>query len=181
MTQTRPQNRRFTYAEYLSWPEDERWEIIGGEAVSMSPAPSIKHQNVAGRLYSRLERNLAGKPCIPLIAPTDVVLSEHDVVQPDILVVCDPTKITERNVLGAPDLVVEVLSPTTALKDLREKKALYQRHGVREYLILDPLEIYALQFFLNEAGNYGSGEVIGARETLRLSIFPDINSPLGGV
>jgi Uma2 family endonuclease len=101
----------------------------------------------------------------------DVVLSDHDVVQPDALVVCDPTKITPKNIQGAPDFVVEVLSPSTSRKDLREKKALYERSGVAEYLVLDPLERYAQLFRLDTEGRYTAGEIYGPDESFVLQIL----------
>lgn len=158
-------DREWTWSDYRNWPEGECWEIIGGVAQAMSPAPSTAHQGVAGRIFSRIERALSGKPCRPFIAPTDVKLGERDVVQPDIFVVCDARKITAECIEGAPDLVVEVLSPGTATRDLREKKALYARHGVREYIVVDPLERYALRF-LPEGASYGAGEVFGSGEIL---------------
>ena len=103
--------------DYLTWPDDERWEIVDGVAYNMTPAPSVRHQTVAGKL----NRKLANKPCKPFIAPVDVIFSEYDIIQPDVFVVCDKSKITEDNIQGAPDLVIEVLSPTTATKDLRGK------------------------------------------------------------
>jgi len=132
------QQARYTVADYLNWPDDERWELIAGEVYNMSPAPTVKHQSIVGDFYNQLKQQLKGKSCVPYVAPLDVVLSDNDVVQPDVLVVCDPAKITEKNIQGAPDLVVEVLSPGTALKDMREKKALYERSGVREYVVIDP-------------------------------------------
>jgi Uma2 family endonuclease len=100
--------RRFSWTDYQGWPEGERWELIDGRAYNMSPAPTIKHQSVAGQLYAMIVQRLRGKPCRPFIAPTDVKFSEFDVVQPDILVVCDPNKITRTHIEGAPDLVVEI-------------------------------------------------------------------------
>lgn len=141
---------------------------IDGVAYDMAPAPSIRHQAVTGNLYSVLHRHLAGTPCRPFIAPTDVRLSETDVVQPDILVVCDPAKITPSHIEGAPDLVVEVLLPGTAAKDMRDKKWLYQRSGVREYLVVDPLEMYVQRFLLGSNGRYGEPEVFGSEEALSL-------------
>ena len=131
---TQPGNRRYTWTDYQTWPDDERWELIDGLAYNMSPAPSIRHRRVASNFHGVLYRILAGKSCRLFMAPTDVRLSEIDVVQPDILVVSDPAKITPSHIEGAPELVVEVLSPGTSAKDLREKKWLYQRSGVREYL-----------------------------------------------
>lgn len=171
-------DRRYGWHDYLSWPDDERWEIIAGVAYNMTPAPSIKHQTVAGKFFSRLEQGLLGQGCQAFIAPTDVVLSEHDVVQPDILIVCQSTKITNQHIRGAPDMVVEVLSPRTAMKDLREKKALYERYGVKEYVVLDPLELYAQRFVLGGEGVYGPADLFGPQETLALSTLPNVEIPL---
>jgi Uma2 family endonuclease len=162
---------RYTVTDYLSWNDDERWELIDGVVYNMSPAPTTRHQNIAGRLYSRLEQTLRGKPCQPFIAPVDVILSERDVVQPDVIVVCDPAKITEKNIQGAPDLVVEVLSPSTAAKDLREKKALYQRAGVREYLVIDPLEQYAQVWRQDEKQRFNEPEIYAATDVLPLQVL----------
>lgn len=113
---------RFTWDNYHTWPESERWELIDGVAYAMSPAPSTKHQTVAGNIFGRLLQGLSGKPCRPFIAPTDMHLSDLDVVQPDILVVCKPGQITPSHIEGAPDVVVEVLTPATATRDLREEE-----------------------------------------------------------
>jgi Uma2 family endonuclease len=144
----------------------------------MSPAPTIKHQSIVGDFYNQLKQQLKGKACVPYIAPVDVVLSDDDVVQPDVLVVCDPAKITEKNIQGAPDLVVEVLSPSTALKDMREKKSLYERSGVREYVVIDPLEEYVQRFCLQNDGHYSSGDVFGPCEVLNLRSLPEIEIQL---
>lgn len=172
--------RMWTWNDYRTWPETERWEIIGGEAFAMSPAPSTAHQAVTLRIVARLERALAGGPCRPFVAPTDVRLTDTDVVQPDILVVCDPGKIRPECIDGAPDVVVEVLSPNTAARDLREKKALYARCGVREYVIVDPLEHYATRFLpaAPDAGAYGVGDTFGGEEPLPFVTFEGLEIPL---
>ncbi|SNB46501.1 Uma2 family endonuclease [Geobacter sp. DSM 9736] len=164
---------RFTYADYLTWPSDERWEIIGGEAYAMTPAPTTRHQEVSGSIFALFRSYFKGKQCNVLYAPTDVVLDDSNVVQPDILVVCNGSKLTEANVQGAPDLVVEILSPSTGVKDKREKKALYERFGVREYMIVDPEHDMVERFVLSE-GRYGAGDVIGWTETLPVAIFPEL-------
>ncbi|MCX8028123.1 MAG: Uma2 family endonuclease, partial [Thermodesulfovibrionales bacterium] len=149
---------------------------------NMSPAPGTRHQMILNKLniiISRQSHLLKG--CQIFIAPTDVVLSEYDVVQPDILVVCDRAKITERNIQGVPDLVIEVLSPNTALKDKREKKALYERYGVREYIIVDPIGQYAERFFLQDNTNYGLPDIFGHLETLSLKSFEGIDVNLSDV
>ncbi len=168
---------KYTYSNYLKWPGDERWEIIGGYAHNMTPAPSVRHQSVAVNFVAFLKQKLKGKPCKPFIAPTDVVLSEYDVVQPDVFVVCDEKKITEQNIQGAPDLIIEILSPFTALKDKREKKGLYAKYGVKEYILVDPVAMYAERFAL-EKNRYASAEVFGSQEVLPLSFLEEINIPL---
>lgn len=166
--------KKYTWQDYLSWPEGERWEVIEGEAYCMTPAPSTKHQDIVINFITQLKQKLAGRPCRPLVSPTDVVFSEYDIVQPDILVVCDKKKITETNVQGAPDMVAEVLSPSTSIKDKREKKALYERYGVMEYIIIDPLEQYVERFFIGSDGIYDKGEIVGPKEVLPLKSLEGI-------
>jgi len=171
----------YTYRDYLTWPDGERWEIIGGEAFSMTPSPSFSHQWVVGRLHALLVDALRGHACVPCVSPLDVVLSEANVVQPDVLVVCDRAKITPRGIVGAPDLVVEVLSASTALRDRRDKRELYQRFGVREYLLVDAEARVVEQFVLGDDGNYGKPAVLGAAESLRLRCLGDLEIALCGV
>ena len=175
---TQPRDRRYTWTDYQTWSDDERWEIIDGVAYNMSPAPSTRHQAIAGNFFSCLYRQLTGKSCRPFMAPTDVRLSETDVVQPDILVICDPGKITPSHIEGAPELVVEVLSPSTSAKDLREKKWLYQRSGVREYIVVDPLEFYVQRFLLSGEGRYGEPEVFGPEDVIPLVVLDGLTVDL---
>lgn len=166
-----------TYADYLTWPDDERWEIIDGEAYAMTPAPTTKHQRISRELGRIVVSFFHGKSCEPFIAPTDVVLDETNIVQPDILVVCDPSKITEKNIQGAPDLVVEILSPATSIKDRREKRQLYERFGVREYIMIDPYGEAAERFTLDEK-RYGAPDIFNWDELFRSSAFPELTLPL---
>jgi len=159
---------RFTYQDYISWPDNERWELIDGVPYNMTPAPSTNHQGVAGNFYAILNVSLKGKKCRPFMAPTDVVLSDDGVVQPDVLVVCDKSKITDKNIQGPPDLVIEVLSPSTALKDKREKKWLYEKYDVKEYILIDPVEMYVEQFYIRENGKYAEGNLFAPDETIKL-------------
>jgi Uma2 family endonuclease len=139
-------DERFTYRHYRTWPDEERWELIDGHAWSMSPAPMTRHQELSGKLFLKIGNFLEGKPCKVFDAPFDVLLPRGDesddetdtVVQPDISVFCDKSKITKRGARGAPDWVIEILSARTAKKDFETKYQLYQRHGVREYWIVDP-------------------------------------------
>jgi len=159
-------DQRFTYADYRQWPADERWELIDGVAYAMAPAPTISHQTLAGQLFRQIDEALDGAPCRALIAPVDVLLPTPDevddrtttVVQPDILVVCDPKKITERNVRGAPDWIIEVLSPATARHDHLTKRALYERAGVREYWLVHPVDRVITVYTLRD-GHYGGPEI----------------------
>jgi len=171
--------RKFSYADYVSWPDDERWELIDGVAYDMSPAPSVTHQKITGKFYILLSTHPEKKAeCFVGIAPTDVVLSKHDVVQPDVFVVCDEKKITEANIQGAPDVVIEVLSPATALKDRREKKTLYERYGVKEYVLVDPVGQYVERLLLADDGSYGRAEIYGPKEVFPLSVLEGIKISL---
>lgn len=163
----------FTYNDYVGWPDDERWEVISGEAYAMTPAPSIRHQLISQYLSTAFGVFFKGGGCKTFPAPTDVVFDEQNIVQPDLLVVCDKSKITEKNIQGAPDLVVEILSPSTALKDKREKKALYERFGVREYLIVYPAEELVERVVLTD-GCYGVADLFGWEEVLTSAIFPEL-------
>lgn len=175
-----PANRtggKFTYDDYKTWPDGERWEIINGEAYNMTPAPTTRHQRISGNIFSICHGFFRGKVCIPFDAPTDVVLDEYNVVQPDIFVVCDRSKITEANIKGVPDLVIEILSPSTGLKDKREKKGLYERFGVREYIVVDP-EREMVERHRLVGGEYKSPNIFNWDETLVSSTFPELEFPL---
>ncbi len=156
----------FTYHDYLTWQDDQRWEIIDGVAYAMSPAPKIKHQNIVGNFYLQIKTH-PNNPCYTGIAPTDVVFDAYNVVQPDVFVVCDKKKITEDNIQGAPDLIIEVTSPSTLLKDKREKKNLYERCRVKEYIIVYPEGDIIERFYL-KGDKYTTPEVFNWDETLKL-------------
>jgi Uma2 family endonuclease len=169
--------QRFSWNEYKDWPEDERWELIDGEAYNMSAAPNIRHQRITGNFFVALTLHLKGKGCTAFIAPTDVVFDDYNIVQPDVLVVCDPSKITDANIQGAPDLVVEVLSPSNSTREKKLKRALYQRFGVREYLLVDPASDLVERYLL-ENGVYGRSDVFAWHEELLLAILPELVVPL---
>jgi len=171
------ENVKYTVQEYMTWNDDKRWELIDGVAYDMTPAPNIKHQTILGNLTHILGNHLQGKSCALFFAPTDVVLSEHDVVQPDLLVVCDREKITDACIQGAPDVVVEILSPATGRKDRREKRVLYERFGVREYIVLDPLNETVERLVLSD-GRYGQPDVFGWDETMTFHVFPELELKL---
>ncbi len=129
------QEEKYTYEDYIHWEDD--WEVIDGTAYAMSPSAVKEHQGIAGKIYIEIGNFLKGKTCKPFYE-FDVILSKNDIVRPDIIVVCDKNKIEHRGINGAPDLVVEILSPSTARKDRVEKFELYKTYGVREYWIVDP-------------------------------------------
>ena len=164
--------RKFTFADYRSWTDEERWEIINGEAYAMTPAPSLKHQEIVSNFHIRLKTDPQNR-CYTAISPTDVVLDDFNVVQPDVFVVCDQSKLKETHVQGAPDLIIEVLSKSTQLKDKREKKTLYERSGVQEYLIVNPEDEMVERYRLVN-GQYLSADVFNWDETLELVVLPDI-------
>ena len=138
----------YTWAEYRTWSDDQRWEIIGGEAHAMSPSPTVRHQMVQTKLGRRLDEFFDGKPCRAIVSPMDVKLSDTDVVQPDVLVICDPQQIKLTHIEGAPALVVEILSESSALRDRTTKMRLYARHGIPEVWLVTPypsmIEVYRL-------------------------------------
>ncbi|AFQ43952.1 hypothetical protein Desmer_2005 [Desulfosporosinus meridiei DSM 13257] len=129
----------YSYADYLTWPEDERWELIDGVPFNMTPAPTPKHQEILGELFRILANWLKGNRCRAYMAPFDVRLAGSDtldteidkVVQPDISVVCDPQKIDDRGCLGAPDMIIEILSPSTFKKDLGIKLTFMKVPGLK--------------------------------------------------
>ncbi len=159
----RKSNHRYTYGEYCTWGEDERWELIDGVAWDMSPAPDRRHQGISAIIHTSFVVFLKGKPCKSYAAPFDVVLPNSPdqpadeaatVVQPDVLVICDEAKLTEAGCTGAPDLIVEILSPSTTRKDMEIKRDLYEGHSVREYWIVDPGNRFILVYLLGEDGAY---------------------------
>jgi len=147
-TATAYKDNYFTWSDYRAWPDDERWEIVGGEAYDMSPAPLTRHQLIVSEIHLQVATFLKGHKCKALVAPIDVKLSDEDIVQPDLLVVCDPAQIQRTHIEGAPALVVEVLYESSLFHDRVRKMGLYARFGVREYWIVTPyphlIEVYEL-------------------------------------
>ena len=157
--------KKYTYADYLTWRFKERVELIKGKLFKMSPAPNRKHQrivmNISGLIWTFLKKH----KCQVFVAPFDVRLpvpknsdKDYTVVQPDITVVCDESKLDEQGCNGAPDLAVEVLSPGNTQKEMRDKFDIYEEAGVREYWIVDPAQEYLIIYSLN-----GNDQYIGSR------------------
>jgi Uma2 family endonuclease len=139
-------NKVYTYADYFQWKFEERVELIKGKIFKMSPAPNRFHQELAGDIYAMLHYFLRGKECKTYIAPFDVRLprkSKDDkdiitVLQPDVCVICDLTKLDKRGCVGAPDIIVEVLSPGNNSREMKNKFEVYEEAGVREYWVVSP-------------------------------------------
>lgn len=171
-------DRHYTYADYLNFPDDERWEIIDGVAYSMAPAPSSAHQDVSGELHAQVRTQLRGKPCKVFAAPFDVRFEDSEktdkVVQPDLLVVCDRSKITPRGLIGAPDWIGEILSSSTAGKDQILKRGLYEKHGVREYWLVHPVDRVVTIHRMGAEGQYGLSEVALLQGRLAVNAVPGI-------
>jgi Uma2 family endonuclease len=173
---------RFTYADYSRWPEDERWELIHGDAYAMA-APLRIHQEIIMELAWRIRSYLEGKPCKIYVAPLDVRLpqgNENDdavdtVVQPDIAVICDKSKLDAKGCRGAPDWIIEVLSPSTAIKDMDDKRRLYEAHGVREYWLIHPTERWGMIYLLNPQGKHDLPRMFALEQATAVAIFPDLS------
>lgn len=173
---------RLTYEDYRLIPDDgKRHELIDGEHV-MSPSPNTKHQRIAGTLLTALKNFLRDHPLGEIfIAPYDVVLSDFDVVQPDLIFVADAQAaiVTEANIRGIPTLVVEILSEGNRKLDETIKRQRYEHYGIPEYWIIDPaldqIKIYRLV-----SGRYGQASVLSleSQESLTTPLLPTLNLPL---
>ena len=175
-------NKTYTYADYLTWRLQERVELIKGWIYKMSPAPKRLHQKVETALSSKLFSFFDKKICEVYQSPFDVRLTrkENDdkeittVVQPDICVICDPNKLDDYGCIGAPDLIIEVLSPSTIKKDNYEKFNIYQENEVKEYWLVNP-EGRSLQIFYLEDGEYVEFDTIEDKDELITSkLFPNL-------
>lgn len=155
-----PKDERYTYTDYLTWEGDERYELIDGVPYMMAPAPSSTHQGISANLMIEIGTYLRGKRCKVFAAPFDVRLNadtrDDTVVQPDISVICDPSKIDERGCKGAPDMVIEIVSPSSVKHDQFVKQEKYRQAGVREYWIVYP-EYQSVQVYILKDGAYVSG------------------------
>jgi Uma2 family endonuclease len=175
-------NERYNYSDYLSWNDDKRWEIIDGFVYDMSPAPNTKHQLLLIAISSAFYKKYQNKKCNVFPAPFDVRLSKpgasdeevENILQPDISVICNPMILDERGAKGAPDLVIEILSESTIKKDFGIKLLLYQKYGVKEYWIVDPIADTVNVYFLNENGLFDLIKIYEANEILKPCIFSEL-------
>jgi Uma2 family endonuclease len=170
-------NRKYTYADYLTWPDEIRCEIIDGVIWDMSAAPNMEHQRVSGEIFGIFWQKLKGKPCRVFAAPFDVRLDVVTVVQPDIAVICDKKKIEKSCCNGAPDIVIEILSPSTGFKDETEKMSLYEKYGVKEYWIVNPGAQYIMIYRLN-GDTFDKPEYLKDDDIIRSVVLKGIEIPL---
>jgi len=174
-----PINGVYTYADYVLWKIKDRLEILRGKVFKMSPAPAISHQKVARNLTGEFYNYFKGKTCQLFAAPFDVVLKnqnglEDSVVQPDLCVVCDPKKLeNDKRCLGAPDLIIEILSPGNTKKEMRYKYELYEEAGVCEYWVVRPIDKEITQFVL-ENGKYYAQPPIVEGDIIYSVKFPEL-------
>lgn len=182
------ENKRYTFADVLTWDEDDRIEIINGEAFMMAP-PSRVHQEISFEIGRQLGNYLEGKRCKVYPAPFGVRLFEKEgdgpddvdtMVEPDLSVICDHSKLDDHGCKGAPDLVIEILSPSTRRHDRLVKLDLYQRAGVREYWIVDP-EYKSVQVFTQDGGFLKIREDYGREEVARVNVLEGCFIDLGKV
>lgn len=176
--------KRYSYADYLLWKLEDYVELIRGKVFRMSPAPSSYHQQISSNLLVELSRNRDQYGCRIFHAPFDVRLfpikddSNNDtVVQPDLCVVCDQSKLDEKGCLGAPELIVEILSQSTSKKDLRDKFDLYQEAGVMEYWIVNPWN-KAIEIFELSEGKYQLKGIYLEGDTIQVTLLSGMEIPV---
>ncbi len=180
----RTHDRKQSYADYQTWPDDERYEIIDGIVYAMN-APLRIHQEILLELARQFANYLKGKPCKVYIAPFDVRFADRakneneifDVVQPDLSVICDHEKLDDKGCLGSPDLVVEILSPSSASYDNIKKRALYEKYGVKEFWLVHPTDQLVTAYRLVN-GAYGRPEIFGIFNPACPALFPDLKIDL---
>lgn len=174
-------DKKHNYADYLTWPDDERWEIIDGVPYMLA-APTWQHQSVSGQLMMQFGNYLSGKTCRAFSAPFDLRLPEGDeadedvetVVQPDVTIVCDKSKLKGTGYYGVPALVIEIVSPATGKMDRLLKFNRYEKAGIKEYWIVDPDSKLVSVFTLQGNNRYGRPETYTDTDSVKVSAFPDL-------
>jgi len=179
---------RYNYADYLTWQFEQTVELIKGKILPLA-APSRRHQGIARDLTGIFYNHFLIHHCAFYPAPFDVRLYDkrkslkankdiYTVVQPDICVICDESKLDDKGCIGAPDLAVEILSPGNSKREMKTKKDLYEENQIREYWIIDPERETAIQFVLNESALYNPPVIYVSDEILKSAIFPQLLIPL---
>lgn len=172
----------YTYSDYLKWKFEERLELFRGRIFRLS-APNRRHQEVSRALLVEVVNILKKSPCQAFSAPFDVRLpvknrkkdtEVNTVVQPDLCIICDESKLDSRGCCGAPDLVVEILSPGNSKKEIRLKHELYEEAGVKEYWIINPEEENIVVFILNEEGKFSGLKMYAGGDTIECGAVPGL-------
>lgn len=180
-----------TYKEYVSWPADKKCEVLDGEIIGMAPSPTPEHQSISMQLSVEFGSYLRGKECRVFAASTDVYLFEDyqkewvddhvkNWVIPDLFIVCDQNKIQKTKIIGSPDLVVEIISPSTAKVDRMDKRLAYQRAGVKEYWIVDPAN-QLVEVYLSKNGTLELHNVYGREDSISVYILKDLTIDLKNI
>jgi Uma2 family endonuclease len=183
------EEQKYTYADYLTWPEEERWEIIDGVSY-LQAAPSPIHQEVFTELVKQFAVYLTGKPCRVYPAPFCVRLPQggekgekevKNVVEPDISIVCDKSKIDDQGCNGAPDIIIEIISPSSGKKDRVVKFNKYEKAGVQEYWVVEPEQKLVSVFLLQDNRRFSRPEMYTDEDKVKVSLFPDLEIDLSPV
>lgn len=180
-------NKTYSYAEYLTWMFQERLELFKGKIFKMSPAPSMYHQKVAGNIHGILWNKFKNHSCNLFVAPFDVRLLDskkskidsdvYTVVQPDLCVICDESKLDARGAIGAPDLMIEILSPGNSKKEMSHKYELYQEAGVLEYWIVNLVDKTIFIYTLKDGIFIGQQPLI-EESKMKSPLFPQLDFTL---
>jgi Uma2 family endonuclease len=175
-------NKTYSYVDYLKWGFEERVELIKGKIFKMSSASARRHQVISGHFLKKLYSFLDQGSCQVYHAPFDVRLTPlksdqknkiHTVVQPDICVICDPAKLDDKGCIGAPDWIIEILSPGNSQTEMKNKFEVYQENGVKEYWIADPMSEVIFAYILNEDGKYIGLQPFVLEDNITSHVFPD--------
>ncbi|MDP3467899.1 MAG: Uma2 family endonuclease, partial [Daejeonella sp.] len=179
----------YSYANYLTWLFDDRVELIKGKVFKMSPAPSPLHQEISANISSAIHNYLKDKPCKIYYAPFDVRFAKeskadediYTVLQPDICVICDPAKIDGRGCVGAPDIVIEILSPGNNRMELLNKYCIYEEFRVKEYWVVSPGDKTLLKYTLDVEGKYQPSKLFTLSEKVYSEVLPGFELDLDAV
>ncbi len=179
----------YTARDYLSWTYAGLRELIRGRVYEMSPAPSSYHQKVLGKLYLAFNKGPLGKGCEVWLSPVDVFffhpgedpMETRNVVQPDLFILCDSSKMEKRGCMGAPDFALEILSPSTSKKDASEKLTLYEEYGVREYWMVSIPDRLVIVNLLNDKGFYETQKPVVEDKLLAPRDFPKLEIDLNQI
>lgn len=183
-------SKTYSYSDYLKWQFDERIELLKGKIFKMSPAPNVAHQRASTEIFGRFYMYFRQHQCQLFAAPFDVRLPDSKkktgdkdvftVVQPDLCIICDENKLDERGCIGAPDLIVEILSPGNTNKEMKNKFRLYEEAGVKEYWLVEPNDRIVLVYYLKE-GQYIGLKPFTDEEDVESFIFPDLSIPVAEI